>query len=368
MKILFSSNVAWSIYNFRMGLLKSLQTDGMKISTLASNDGYEKYLTSENFEFIPLDINNNSKSPFSDINLFFSYIKLYKKIHPDIILHNAIKPNIYGTLAAGLLGIPVINNVSGLGTLFIKESISTKIAVFLYYISQKFAKIVFFQNNDDLQLFIEKKILNKEKAKLINGSGVDTVKFDRNPIIPNEKFIFLFVGRIIKDKGFFEFIEASKKINHKNVEFWVLGDIYELNETSITPAQLKEIIDNKTIIYFPKTDNVVNIYAQASCLVLPSYREGLSKVLIEASSMQLPIITTNVPGCKDVVIDNYNGFLCEAKDINSLHIAMEKMLNISLEKRLEFGKNARKRVLEIFDINIINNIYKKNIYSVLNIG
>jgi UDP-N-acetylglucosamine:LPS N-acetylglucosamine transferase len=169
MKIIFSSNIAWSIYNFRLKLLKSLQNDGHEIFTVAFNDAYSEKLKNEGFHFEAIDLNNNSTNPLEDLKTIYSYYKIYKKIKPDVICHNAIKPNIYGTIAAGMLNIPVVNNISGLGTLFIKKSFSTKIAKLLYKFSQKKASKIFFQNNDDLSLFIEIKLIEKSKAQVIPG-------------------------------------------------------------------------------------------------------------------------------------------------------------------------------------------------------
>lgn len=167
MKIIFSSNVSWSIYNFRKDLLNTLYNEGHQIYTVSSKDKYVDKLIRLGFIFKEININNNSKNPFTDIRLLYQYFKLYKKIRPDIICHNAIKTNIYGTIAAKLLGIPVINNISGLGTLFIKTSLSTHIAKLLYRFSQKYANTVFFQNQNDLSLFVNEKLVDSKKVKLI---------------------------------------------------------------------------------------------------------------------------------------------------------------------------------------------------------
>jgi len=177
MKIIFSSNISWSIFNFRKELLKTLQEEGHIIHTVSSKDQYANKLIEEGFIHDEVNINNNSKNPIEDIKLCYQYYKLYKKINPDIICHNVIKPNIYGTIAAKLLGIPVINNISGLGILFITTSFSTFLVKILYKFSQQFATIVFFQNQDDLSFFTKNKIIDSKKVKLIPGSGVDLSLF-----------------------------------------------------------------------------------------------------------------------------------------------------------------------------------------------
>ena len=368
MKIIFSSNVSWSIYNFRTPLLKSLQEDGHIIYTIASKDSYANKLIDQGFFFQGIDLNNNSTNPFEDLKTIYNYYKIYKKIKPDVICHNAIKPNIYGTIAAGLLNIPVVNNISGLGTLFIKRSISTKIAKILYRISQRKASKVFFQNKDDLKLFIENKLINPKKCKLIPGSGVDTFKFRPNQKkIKNDIFCFLFAGRLLFDKGILEYIKALRilKKKYSNFEGTILGPIYQSNNTAITEDNLKEWIKEGVVNYLGITDNIVEFMQEADCLVLPSYREGLSRVLIEASSVGVPIITTNVPGCKDVVVNKVTGLLCEAKNVNDLAMKMEEMLNYDEKKRKEMGLNGRKRAIAFFDEKIIINQYKNAINKVV---
>ena len=367
MKIVFSSNISWSIYNFRSGLLKELKKDGNQIFTVALQDEYSKKLEELGFIHSSININNNSKNPIKDLWLVYQYYKVYKKIAPDVICHNSIKPNIYGTIASGMLKIPVVNNISGLGTLFIKESFSTKIAKKLYEISQKKASKVFFQNSDDLDLFIKNKLVDANKCLIIPGSGVDTNKF--KPVIrsANKCFNFLFVGRLISDKGIREYIESARIIKKKyqNVVFNILGPLYISNETSITEKDL-DIWEKEGIIsYLGQTDNVAKEMAKSDCIVLPSYREGLSKVLIEASSLGIPIITTDVPGCKDVVIDNETGFLSEVRSSKDLASKMKKMILLSDEERNSMGQKARKRAVEVFDEKIIIKHYKDAIHSVL---
>lgn len=366
MRIVFSSNISWSIYNFRLGLLKSLKEDGLEIYTVASYDEYSKKLLDLGFQFENLKINNNSTNPIEDLKLIFQYFKLYKRIKPDIICHNAIKPNIYGTIAAGFLGIPVVNNISGLGTLFIKESLSTKIAKLLYKFSQKKATKIFFQNKDDLNLFIKNNLINEKKCRVIPGSGVNTDKFKIKKFSEKKTiFNFLFVGRLIYDKGIREYIESARILKSKkySINCKVLGPFYKSNSTSVSENELNEWIKEGIIEYLGETNNVYEEMIKIDCLVLPSYREGLSKVLIEASSAGIPIVTTNVPGCKDVVIDNKTGFLCEVKNSPDLALKMEKMLNLKKEELKEMGIRSRERAVNVFDEKIIIKHYKEAIYS-----
>lgn len=368
MKVVFSSNISWSIYNFRLPLLKSLQKEGYEIYAVASEDDYSEKLRKVGFNFEHIPLNNNKTNPIEDFFIIYKYYKIYKKIKPDVICHNAIKPNIYGTIAAGLLNIPTVNNISGLGTLFIKSSFTTKIAKFLYRISQKKASKVFFQNSEDFKLFVDNNLVKKEKCQVIPGSGVDTKRFKpEERDLKEGNFKFLFIGRLIFDKGIREYIEAIKILKSKYplVEFNILGSLYTANSTAVTQEELDIWISEGIINYLGETDSVEKILKTVDCVVLPSYREGLSKVLIESSSMALPIVTTNVPGCKDVVIDNETGFLCKVKDSKDLAEKMEKMLMLTKDERVLMGKKARERAIKVFDQEIIINHYKNAIYSIV---
>lgn len=351
-----------------MPLLKSLQNDGHKIFCVALKDEYSDKLLKEGFQFRAIGLNNNTTNPIEDLGTIFEYYKIYKAIKPDVICHNAIKPNIYGTIAAGLLKIPVINNISGLGTLFIKKSFSTTIAKWLYKYSQKRATKIFFQNSDDFHLFLESKLVSEHKCSVIPGSGVDTNIFDASKYtkIVDNKFRFLFVGRLINDKGIREYIYAIKLLQkkYKDIEFQLLGPLYEKNSSAISNETLQEWIQEKLITYLGNTDQVASLMVNADCIVLPSYREGLSKVLIEASSMSLPIVTSDVPGCRDVVVHQVTGFLCSSRSGDDLAAKMEDMYKLNSSKREIMGRNGRNRAIALFGQDIIIKHYKNVIYAI----
>ena len=365
MKIVFSSSVAWYVFNFRLDLLRSLQKDGHEIYTVATYDNYAKKLVACGITFITLKVNNIKTNPLQDILLILRYFKIYKSIKPDLICHNTIKPNIYGTIAARLLNIPVVNNISGLGTVFIKRSFLTIIAIQLYKFSQKFAKIVIFQNKHDQKLFNDMNIVSLNKTRVINGSGVDTSEFKNSHKFRPENFTFLFVGRLLKDKGILEFIEAAKRIKrqHPKVKFQVLGAFCPQNRSAIHMNQMNEWVADKVVDYLGFTDQVKTVMENANCLVLPSYREGLSKALIEGSSMSLPIITSDTPGCKDVIVDHETGFLCQIKDSNDLFLKMEKILRLSPDQLVNMGNAGRMRAESLFDVKDVISAYKSAIIS-----
>ncbi len=360
-------NTSWNVYNFRLNLLKTLQRDGYHIVVIAPYDNYTALLQKEGFEFHHLDLDNDNINTIKELKLFFHLLKLYKKINPDVILHYTIKPNIYGNLAAAFLRKSTIGNISGLGTVFLNNNLSSKIARTLYKLTLKFSTKVFFQNHHDKKLFIENSLVNKDIVELIPGSGIDTKYFAPENFEP-KNLTFLFIGRLIRDKGIDEYIEAIKiiKSKYKNIKFQIVGSLYEKNPTAINQITLNRWIYQGLIEYKGHTDDIKSHIAKASSIVLPSYREGLSRSLLEAASMAKPIVTTDVPGCSDIVDDGINGFLCQAKDPLDLANAIIKMIELSDEERLTMGENAREKVLKNFSEEIIIKKYQQTIKEVIN--
>ncbi|WP_158524971.1 glycosyltransferase family 4 protein [Winogradskyella epiphytica] len=367
MKIVIAINTSWNIYNFRLGLIKALQVQGYHVLAVAPNDEYVTLLESEGVECVPIDINSKGTSIKEDLGLIRSYYKLYKDIKPNLILSYTIKPNIYGNYAAKALGIPVINNVSGLGTLFIKKNLSTFIAYGLYKTAFLKSDWVFFQNTEDQNLFHTKKLINIKKTSIIPGSGVNTETFKVVRFNNHAKCI-LFVGRLIGDKGIREFIDAAKLLLNEfpDLKFKIVGELGYNNKTAVSEEELEEWLKISQIEYIGKVDNMKLVYEQSDIMVLPSYREGLSKSLIEACAMSLPIVTTNVPGCKDVVSDGFNGYLCKPKDAVDLADKIALLLNASEEKRLEIGRNARRIAVDKFDEKLVIASYLEKIKSLIN--
>lgn len=366
-KILINLNTTWNIFNFRLGLIKFLQSEGYEIIAVAPGDEYVNRLKAAGLKCYNIYMNQKGTNPISDLALFVQYLRLFNKIKPNLILSYTIKPNVYGNFAASILKIPTINNISGLGTLFIKTNFISSIGKILYKLSLKSSKHVFFQNNNDLELFIKSRLIKPYKCSVIPGSGVNTSIFKQNKKT-NEGNKFLFVGRLIGDKGVFEYLEAAKQVllEYPNVNFFLAGELGYNNKTAITQTQLDNYtISNRQIKYLGKTDDMLSLLKSADVMVLPSFREGLSKSLVEAASMSLPIITTDVPGCNDVVKNEYNGFICEVKSIESLKQSIKKIIELSAEKRNEMGINGRKIAISKFDENIVIQHYFKVVKTIL---
>jgi glycosyltransferase involved in cell wall biosynthesis len=283
----------------------------------------------------------------------------YRSIRPDIILHYTIKPNIYGTLAAAMLRIPVINNVCGLGTVFLKDNLVSAIAIWLYKVSFRFAKKVFFQNPDDLKLFVDKKMARAEVADLLPGSGIDLKKFQSVPFRRNETFTFLLISRLITDKGVLDYIDAVKSLPKAGFKarFQVLGAMDPQHKRGIAVNVIRDWIDNHVIEYLGTTRDVRKFIRDADCIVLPSYREGTPRTLLEAASCSKPIIATNVAGCNHVVVDEYNGLLCRMKDAADLAAKMTQLATCEQEKLALFARNGRLKMQAEYDENLVINKY-----------
>lgn len=359
MRIAVVLNTSWNIYNFRLNLIKSLQASGHEVHTVAPIDDYTPKLTGAGCIHHEVKMDSRGANPIKDFALIFELRSIYKQVKPDVILHYTIKPNVYGTLAAAWLRIPVVNNVCGLGTVFLKNDFVSRVAVLLYRLSFRFANKVFFQNPDDLNLFLTKRLVAANAVDLLPGSGIDLNKFASAPIKRNGTFTFLLISRLITDKGILEYIDAVKKLKAEGIEakFQILGAMDTKHKRGISREIIEQWIQSGTIEYLGTTEDVRGYIQQADCVVLPSYREGTPRTLLEAASSSRPIIATNVPGCNQVVDDKVNGFLCNLKDADDLADKMRLMAGLSEETLNQFGKNGRKKMETQYDESVVINKY-----------
>ena len=362
--ITICSNTSWYIYNFRIGLINALQKK-YRVVLIAPKDDYSDRLKMLGYEYYDIDIDNKGTNPLKDIKLMYNFYKLYQEIKPNILLIYTIKPNIYGGLVSKFLNIPTLNVIAGLGTVFLNDNISSKIARKLYKTSF-YKNRVIFENEDDCHEFLNKNLVKEEQIKVIPSSGIDTEKFrPKEEFAKSSNLVFLLIARLIKDKGIVEYIEAVDSIRFKypKVKFKLLGSYYEGNPTAISEDEINSWVDRGTIEYLGYTDAVLEEIAKVDCIVLPSYREGLSRVLLEAGSMSKPIITTDVTGCRDVVDDGINGYLVPVKDSISLANAIERMIALSSDERIEMGRKGREKVIKEFDEKMVIEQYMSVISS-----
>lgn len=342
-----------------MNFVKALLAKGYEVHTIAPQDDYTHYLIDAGCIHHAIRMDSRGANPIKDSALIIELYSIYKKVKPDIILHYTIKPNVYGTIAATLLRIPVVNNVCGLGTVFLKNNLVSAFAILLYKLTFRFPKKVFFQNPEDLKLFLAKKLVPAHTADLLPGSGIDLEKFSPIEFNRNKSFTFLLISRLITDKGVLEYIEAVKKLRVQGLDarFQILGAKDPQHKRGIKLKVIDDWINSGTIEYLGTTDDVRHFIGKADCIVLPSYREGTPRTLLEAASSSKPIIATDVPGCHNVVNHNINGLLCQLKDVDDLADKMHEMANLDNETLRRFGANGRKKVELEFNETVVINKY-----------
>jgi glycosyltransferase involved in cell wall biosynthesis len=359
MKVAIVLNTSWNIYNFRMNFVKALLAKGYEVHTVAPEDEFTHYLKEAGCVHHPLRMDSRGINPIKDTALIAELWSIYRKIRPDIVLHYTIKPNVYGSLAASFLGIPTVNNVCGLGTVFLKKNLLSIIAILLYKWTFRFPRKVFFQNPDDRDLFVSRKLVPPGSVDLLPGSGIDLKRFAPGPFMRNKKFTFLLISRLITDKGIMEYVEAVKLLKARGFDahFQILGAKDPKHQRGIPVSVIDSWIANNTVEYLGTTKDVQPFIKSADCVVLPSYREGAPHTLLEAASCAKPIIATDVPGCHSVVRDNYNGFLCKMKDAGDLASKMQLMAGMDDDTLRQFGENGRKKMEEEFDEALVINKY-----------
>ena len=359
--VVILANDTTYVYNLRAALIERLIKEKYKVYIIAEVLKFEQELKDMKCEIININIGRHKKNPFSDISLLKQYKTIFKNIKPDIVLSYNIKPNVYGGMACRKMKVRFMPNITGLGTALEYPGVIQKITIFLNKIGLKNANTVFFQNKDNLTFFKEKKILNKKtKTVLLPGSGVD---LERHKLLdyPNSKKIkFLFIARIMKDKGIDIYLETAKAIKEKypNTEFHICGYCDDDKYKKI----LNDYEKDNVIIYHGEQQDMVPFFKMANAIVHPSYYpEGMSNVLLEAAAHGRPIICTNRSGCRETVDNNKTGYIVPIKDTKSVIKSVEKIIKMSNQERKKMGLNGRKKIEKEFDRNIVVEKYMKEI-------
>lgn len=365
-RIAIVANSTWNIYNFRLNIIKRLIDEENDVLVIAPLDEYISY--KERFPKVKhIQIKNLSRkntNPIKDLLLILELRRIYKKNQPDLIIHYTHKPNIFGGIAAKMLGLTSVAVITGLGYAFLRKGWINGMTRMLYAITKNFHKKVIFENEDDLNLFVKEGLVNKDDGAYTKGCGVDTAIYLPYPNgKEKKKMVFTFIGRLLYDKGILEFVKAAAKIKAKtdDVEFWVVGELDAGNPSMVKKSILLDWIDEGHIVYHGFLEDVRPTIAHSDCLVLPSYREGMPRIILEGMSMAKPVITTNVAGCRQTVVDEFNGFLVEVKSVDSLALAIEKFIKLKPEKRTELGVNGRNMVINEFNSEKIS----KELYEIL---
>ncbi len=360
-KIAVIENGLISTYTMREALMLRLVQEGCEVYILTHTNKFVSQVEKMGLKVV--NVGSGNLNPVKVSRYIYNLRKSLKKIRPDVCLTFSIRPAIWGNLITRDLKIPTITNITGVGPLFISKSIVYRTARRMYKNALSKTKKVFFQNYDDMNLFLERKFVQSSVAERIPGSGIDYNKF--KPIYLKERdpnvFTFLFIGRLIKDKGIFEYINASRSIKKKypHFVFNVMGPFWtqNLKRNTITQSQLQSWIEEGVIDYLGEKKDVRKYIAEADCIVLPSYREGTSNTLLEAASMEKPVIASDTTGCKEIVEDTITGFLCRVQDEKDLAEKMEKMILLSPDDRNAMGKRARQKIIKEYDKQIVINAY-----------
>ena len=371
-KIALILNTAWNIFNFRLNLVRSLKEEGYEVILIAPEDKYVPLLEPLNCRFISLKhLDKRGTNPLKDSRLFMEIRSILRREQPDLVLNFTIKPNIFGSLAAKSAGIDAISTLTGRGRVELSNSLLDKGVKFLYKRAFGYCKKVFFQNRDDLRLFLNQNLVAKDKCIVVPGSGVDLSKFepngkDRDPSLSG-KIIFLLVARLLLDKGIREYAEAAKIVRNSfpDAEFWLLGPIDD-NPKQINEAQIRGWEKEGAIKYKGVTDQVQKYLTDADVVVLPSYYgEGVPRTLLESLAMEKPIITTDHRGCRETVDHGVNGYLVPVKDVGALVEAIRRMIKIGKDARASMGQKSRQKAIREFDDKIVISSYIETIKKML---
>jgi glycosyltransferase involved in cell wall biosynthesis len=346
------SNSAWSIFRFRLGLARHLKSLGFEVLLIAPSDPYAAVLIRENFTFEALEMRPHRASIGSEISVLWQLYRIYRRYRPKLIFHYTIKPNIYGSVAAQRLGIPSVAIVTGLGQLLSRRALWKQwLLERMYEIGCANSRSVWFLNHEDKTIFCKKKIVNAAKTHIIPSEGIDTNAFSIRKKPPPSTPTFLFVGRLLREKGILQYVEAAKRVREKHPEtvFQILGFIDPENTDSVTHSQVKMWMLQGWIDYLGESDDVQAFLNQCSCVVLPTYyREGIPRILLEAGSMAIPVIASDSVGCRDVVEHNVNGLLCLPQSVEALVEAMENFLQLSQTQQQQMGLANHEVILAKF--------------------
>ncbi len=369
MHIVLTVNTAWNAINFRQGLISALLEKGWRVTVLAPQDPATAGIREMGCEFYNLAMNPSGVSPLGGYRLLREFRRYFKSLEPDVVLSFTIKNNIFGALAARQVGVTLIPNVTGLGTAFRSDGLLIILAQLLYKHAFNGLPVVFFQNRDDRSIFLDRKLVSSAQARLLPGSGVDLNHFKPTPLPgKTDAPTFLLIARLLRDKGVLEFVEAARKIRSwlPSARFQLLGPADAKNRSAIGSETVTRWEDEGVIEYLGTTADVRPYIAAAHCVVLPSYyREGTPRTLLEAAGMARPIITTDAPGCRDVVENGRTGFLCRPKDADDLTRSIRDFLALSAEGWRDMGLAGRAKMEREYDESIVIDRYLQAIDEVM---
>lgn len=369
MHIVLTVNAAWNIWNFRRSLVQALLDDGYSLTILAPIDDSAVKLQNMGCRVEDLEISRKGLNPVEEFRLALRMRAAFKRLRPDIVLSYTIKNNIFGSFASRGLDHAFIPNVTGLGTAFLSGKVMQTLVERLYRSAFRGLRTVFFQNLDDLLLFQRRGLIAPEQAKLLPGSGIDLSRFSLSEYpAQHGETRFLMIGRLLRDKGVMEYVAAARQVQKDcpSAKFQLLGALDTDNRTAIDRSMLDEWVQEGVIDYLGTTTDVRPLLSQAHCIILPSYREGAPRTLIEAAAMGRPSIATDVPGCRSVVDNGATGLLCEVRSVPSLAEAMRQFLTMPENEAALWGVRAREKAVAEFSDQIVIDRYREQIAGISN--
>lgn len=364
-------NTTHYVIKFRLPLITALQKAGYRVVVIAPKDHSTPLLMQNNVEFVPIGMSQYGMNPAAEIRNFFEVKSILDRIRPLVSLNYTVKPNTFGSMAAEYAGVPVINNIAGAGMIYTSDKkLQRFIVSALYRRGLRKSRVVFFQNGDDMELFLKKGLVTPEQCLRLPGSGVDLQRY-KPSLLPENVLRFVFIGRLLKLKGIKEYLLAANNILNcqaepGRMEFHIIGE-HEKTGAFIEQEQLNALTAHTGIHYHGavEPDCIGDYIRNASCVVLPTYYgEGVPRVLLEALASARPIITTDSAGSRDVIEHERNGFMVKPRDVDDLTTAMVRFINTTPEKRTEMGLYGRQKAEREFDESIVIDSYLEQIRSI----
>ena len=358
MKVVLIGNADSTIGIYRYELLQRLIKEGHQVTVISPNGDYVPNMIELGCHHYIVNVDRHGTNPIKDFELILKYVKLLRNIKPDMVFSYTIKPNIYGAIACRILNIPIVVNVTGLGTAVENKGWKQAVTLMLYRFSFQKVQTIFFQNEENMKFFRDRNLFVK-KHKLLPGSGVNLNRFVACDYPAGETIDFVFVSRLMKEKGIDQYLEAAQYITQKypNTRFHICGFCEKEYE-----SKLEKLKTNPAIIYHGMVKDMTTILPKMNCTVHPTYYpEGLSNVLLESLATARPIITTDRAGCREVVDDGVNGFIVNQQDSADLISKIEKFLSLSYEEQKQMGLAGRAKVEKEFDREIVVDKYIKEI-------
>lgn len=347
MKILILANNDVGLYKFRKELIQELIRQGNRVIVSVPDGELIPDIRKLGVKVILTAVDRRGINPLTDMKLLMSYFRMEVTLKPDLVITYTIKPNVYGGLVSRILRIPYAENITGLGTTFQTDNLIKKLVCFLYKISSKHANVVFFENEGNKQTFLDNHLIREEQACRLNGAGVNLEEYPYTEYPDeNEPIRFLFIGRVMKEKGVDELFEAARRIKkeYPDVLFDIVGPMEDEYD-----SVLKKLEEDGIITYYGYQKDVRPFIARCHCFVLPSWHEGMANTNLESASSGRPLITSNIPGCMEAVENNMSGFLCKIQNSDDVYKEMKKFIELPYEERKAMGVTGRKYIEESFD-------------------